>query len=261
VVAGLLLGLAGIWTTPLAAVPLAVGAVGVVLQGRQRPYSFSRWAGLVLGAFGATALAAGTTPALLGVPATALTGAEREVLLLVGALVAGGALVLRRADAAAVAGGSVAALAALPAPGADAVLPLVAASSAVLGASVIGVLTREPVSSRPHPLLRALLAVPVLVVVVVGALFLPARAPVPVHAELADWLTDTGSPVSSLTVPPVLWADLVRDGVPAERLRSTEGGVPHLQAWTVAPGVPEPGQRVRAVFGSGASTLTVLGPG
>ena len=181
--------------------------------------------------------------------------------MLGGALVAASALVGRRTGAAAVAGGSVVALAALPAPGADAVLPLVVASSAVLGALVVGVLTREPVGSRPHPLLRALLAVPVLVVVVVGALFLPARAPVPVHAELADWLTDTGSPVSTLTVPPVLWADLVRVGVPAERLRPVQSGVPDPGGWTVAPGVPEPGPRVRAVFGSGESALTVLGPG
>lgn len=260
VAAGLLAGLVGIWTAPLTAVPVAAGAVGVVLRGRQRRYSLPQWVGLVLGAFGATALAAGTAPALLGVPATTVSGAEREVLLLVGALVATGALVVRRADVAAVAGASVAALAVLPAPGADAVLPLVVAASAVLGALVVGVLTREPVGSRPHPLLRALLAVPVLVVVVVGALFLPARAPVPVHAELADWLTDTGSTVGTLTVPPVLWADLVRDGVPAERLRSTEGAVPDPLGWTVAPGVPEPGSRVRAVFGSGGSALTVLGP-
>lgn len=260
-VAGLLAVLGGIWTAPLSAVPLAAGAVVAVLRGRQRPYALPQWAGLVLGAFGVTALAAGTTPALLGVPAAALSGAEREVLLLVAALVAAGALVVLRLGAVAVAGASVAALAVLPAPGADAVLPLVVASSAVLGASVVGVLTREPVSARPHPLLRALLAVPVLVVVVVGALLLPARAPVPVHAELADWLTDTGSPVSTLTVPPVLWADLVRDGVPPERLRLAGSGGPDPGGWTAAPGVPEPGPRVRALFGSGAAALTVLGPG
>jgi putative peptide zinc metalloprotease protein len=82
-----------------------------------------------------------------------------------------------------------------------------------------------------------------------------------VHAELADWLTDTGSPVSTLTVPPVLWADLVRDGVPTERLRLVESGVPDPGGWTAAPGVPEPGPRVRALFGSGGAALTVLGPG
>ena len=81
------------------------------------------------------------------------------------------------------------------------------------------------------------------------------------HAELADWLTDTGSPVSTLTVPPVLWADLVRDGVPTERLRLAESGMPDPGGWTAAPGVPEPGPRVRALFGSGGAALTVLGPG
>jgi hypothetical protein len=37
--------------------------------------------------------------------------------------------------------------------------------------------------------------------------------------------------------------------------------VPDPGGWTAAPGVPEPGPRVRALFGSGAAALTVLGPG
>jgi hypothetical protein len=115
------------------------------------------------------------------------------------------------------------------------------------------------VASRPHPLLRAALAVPVLVVVVVGALLLPARAPDPVHRALADWLTDPASPARVLEVPPALWADLVRDGVPADRLHLAEAQTPSSAGWTVTVGNPGLA-RTRLVFGEGASALSVLGP-
>ncbi len=258
--AGLACVAAGIWTAPLLAAPLALGAILLVLQGR-RPHSLPSWAGLVLVAFGATQLAAYTAPALLAVPAGGLSGPEREVLLLVAGLVAVGALVVRGLAETAAAGGALVALAALPVFGAGSLLPLVVAATALLGALVTHAVTQQPVGSRPHPLLRAALAVPVLVLVVVGALFLPARAPDPVHRELADWLTDPASPAPTLATPPALWADLVRNGVPVGRLRLVEEESPDPAGWTVAVGDPEPGPRARVVFGDGPSALTVLGPG
>jgi putative peptide zinc metalloprotease protein len=259
IVAGLGAVLVAVATAPLTAVPLAVGAAALVLHAGRRPHPVPQWAGLVLGGFAATALAAATAPALLGSSGTALSGGEREVLLLVGVVVAAGALVVRRGDPVAVAGAAVVALAALPAPGADAVLPLLVVATAVLGALVVCALTREPVGARPHPLLRAALAVPVLVLVVVGALLLPTRAADSAHRELALWLTDPASPARTLTVPAPVWADLVQDGVPVDRLRLSEGEAPGAGEWRVAVGVAEPG--ARAVFGSGSSVLTVLGPG
>jgi putative peptide zinc metalloprotease protein len=267
VVAGVGAVFVGVATAPLTAVPLAVGAVVVILRGGRHPHHVPEWAGLVLGAIGATVLAARTAPALLGSPGTPLPGGEREVLLLVGALVAAGALVVRRGDAVAATGGAVVALAALPAPGADAVLPLLVVSSAALGALVVCTLTREPVSARPHPLLRAALAVPVLVLVVVGALLLPTRAVDPPHRGLAAWLTDPASPAETLTAPAAVWADLLRDGVPVDRLRLPGGEAPGRTSppdpgeWTVAVGAPGSGPSVRFVFGSGSSALTVLAPG
>jgi putative peptide zinc metalloprotease protein len=253
--------LIGVATAPLTAVPLAVGAVVIVLRGDRHLHRPPLRAGLVLGTVGATVLAVRTAPALLASPGTALADGEQEVLLLVGALVAAGALVVRRGDAVATAGGAVVVLATLPAPGTDAVLPLLVVSSAVLGAVVVHALTREPVDARPHPLLRAVLAVPVLVFVVVGALLLPATAGDPEHRGLAAWLTAPASPARTLTVPPALWADLVRDGVPVDRLRLIEEEPPDPAGWTVTVGDPEPSPRARVVFGDGPFALTVLGPG
>ncbi len=265
-VAGVGAVVVGAATAPLTVVPLAVGAVALVLRGDRRLHPLPLWAGLVLGTFCATALATHIAPAVLAAPGTALADGEREVLLLAGALVAAGALVVRRSDAVAAAGGTVVLLAALPTPGADAVLPLLVVSSAVLGARVVGALTREPVAARPHPLLRAVLAVPVLVLVVVGALLLPATAGHPEHRGLAAWLIDPASPARTLVVSPALWADLVRDGVPVDRLRLPEDGSSSPltptdpEPWTVTQGVPEPGPGLRVVFGSGPSALVVLAP-
>ncbi|RBY79774.1 hypothetical protein DQ238_08990 [Geodermatophilus sp. TF02-6] len=253
--------LVGVWTAPLAAVPLALGTVLVVAVEGRRPHPFLLWTALVVAAFGATQLAALTAPALLDVPTRALSGPEREVVALVAGLLVVGALAVRGLTEAAAAGSSLVALTVLPTPGADSVLPLVVVTAVVLGALVTHAVTREPVGSRPHPLVRAALAVPVLVLVVVGALFLPARAPDPAHRELAAWVTDPASPARTLTVPVTVWADLVRDGVPTDRLRLGEGEAqPVGRGWTVTAGVPAPGPGARVVFGSGPAALTVLGP-
>ncbi len=159
------------------------------------------------------------------------------------------ALVVRGLVVAAVAGGARVVLALLPVPGAAALLPLVVVLTTVLGALVSRAVTRQPVASRPHPLPRAALAVPVLVVVV-GALLSPARAPDPLHRALADWLTDPASPARVLEAPPALWADLVRDGVPADRLHLAEGRTPSSAGWTVTVGNPGLA-RSRLVFGEG----------
>jgi putative peptide zinc metalloprotease protein len=61
-------------------------------------------------------------------------------------------------------------VAVVPAPSAAAVLPFVLCSIVVLAALLVQAMTRHPVEVRPHPLLRAALVVPTLVVVIVGAL-------------------------------------------------------------------------------------------
>ena len=260
-VLGLAAGLVGIGTAPLLVVPLAVGAALVVVGRGRRAAPPAHWAPLALGAFTATALAALAVPVLLQVPGgSALSPPEEQVLLVVGALVAAGGLAIGNLRWAAAVTGSVVLLATVPLPGADTVLPLMVSATALLGALVVQAWAGLPAPERPHPLLRAALALPVCVMAIVGALFLPARAPELPDEELAAWLTDPASPVTTLAVPPSLWAELVHDGVPPDRLRLTTTGSSGQTDWTLLVGEPGPDQRTRVLFGSGDDALVVLGP-
>ena len=149
-------------------------------------------------------------------------------------------------------------LAALPVAGAAGVLPLVVCGTVLLGALFVQTMTRSAVEERPHPLLRAAVAVPVLVLAVAGALFLPAHASEPPHRALAQWLTTPGAP-SVVAVSPPVWADLVRDGVPSDRLHLAASGSESPGEWAIAVGKSE-GPRVLGVFGSADDALTVLRP-
>jgi hypothetical protein len=126
-----------------------------------------------------------------------------------------------------------------------------------LAVLVTDVLTRGPKANRPHPLLRAAVAVPALALTVVGALFLPVAAAGSAHAQLADWITGPASAGGTFAVPPALWGDLVRDGVPAGRLVMPAGAGAAGAEWTVeVSGRPVPG--AVAGFGAGPRSLTVL---
>jgi putative peptide zinc metalloprotease protein len=94
------------------------------------------------------------------------------------------------------------------------------------------------------------------VLVVVGALFLPSTAPRLPTADLAAWITGPSSHGGTVAVPASLWGDLVRDGVPAERLVREGAGAP--ADWTVGAGEPPPGATAVARFGP-EPVLTVSG--
>ncbi|WP_138734821.1 hypothetical protein [Modestobacter excelsi] len=251
----------GVATAPVLTVPLVVGAALLVLRPGDHPARASRWVPLVLGVLALTVLTTLAVPALLRAPAaTTLSSAEWQVLVIAAVLVVVGGLAQPALRTVAAIAAPVVLLTLLPAPGADAVLPLAVCTATGLGALVVQVLTRHPVESRPHPLLRAALAVPVLVMVVVGALFLPTTAPALPHAQVADVLTDPASPVAAVAAPLPLWADLVRDGVPADRLQPSDTAAADATDWEIVVGEQESGPRERVVIGSGDTRLTVFWP-
>jgi putative peptide zinc metalloprotease protein len=248
----------GVALCPLVLLPLCAGLTVAVTRG-------TLWAGLpadwrsaatilLVGGAVLTALYAGHGDG------GSLQGADREVLLLAAGLVAAGGCAIRRLRPWAAAAASVVLLGALPWSGAGDVLPLVVVMAVLLAVLVTEALVGVPVAERPHPLLRAVLAVPVLLVTVVGGLLMPPSAPALPHAALADWITTPAAPSASLAVPALLWGDLVRDGVPRERLHIAEAGGAGAADWGVATGEVGPDPRVVARFGSGADALTVLGP-
>jgi putative peptide zinc metalloprotease protein len=169
--AGLVAIAAGVAMTPLLALPLAVGAALLAIRTGWRPaLQMRRWVLPTVGVIGATVLAAPTAIALFRTTPTALPPAEQQVLLLVAGLTVVGASVVRELRWPAAVLAVLVLIAVVPAPGAAAALPLVLCSTVVLGALLVQALTRHPVEDRPHPLLRAALVVPILVVVIVGAL-------------------------------------------------------------------------------------------
>jgi putative peptide zinc metalloprotease protein len=206
---------------------------------------------LPFGALGA-AVAAGRA----GMP---LDDSERAVLALVAAAVVVAALGMRRLRPPALAVASTLVLAALPWPGAARALLLALLAVIGLAALLTDAFLRGPVAQRPHPLLRGAVVVPVVVLTMVGTFFLPAAAPVLPHAELAAWITDPAAPAGRLAVPPGLWGDLVRDGVPADRLvRATTPRAASVADWAVEVGGAGPPVRALAGFGAGPTALTVV---
>jgi putative peptide zinc metalloprotease protein len=169
--AGLVAIATGVATTPLLALPLAVGAVLLTVGTGWRDHLRGRgWVVSTVGVLAVTASAALTALALFRTTPTALSPAEQQVLLLVGGLTVVGASMVRELRWPAAAVALPVLVAVVPAPGAAAVLPLVLCSTVVLAALLVQAMTRHPVEVRPHPLLRAALVVPILVVVIVGAL-------------------------------------------------------------------------------------------
>lgn len=169
--AGVVAIAAGVAATPLLALPLAVGAVLLATRTGWRSHGPVReWVLWTVGVLGVTGLAALATPALLRTIPGALSPAGPQVLLLIAGLTVVGASMVRELRWPAAALGLLVLIAVVPALGAAAALPLVLCSTVVLGGLLVQALTRHPVEDRPHPLLRAVLVVPVLVVVIVGAL-------------------------------------------------------------------------------------------
>jgi putative peptide zinc metalloprotease protein len=205
---------------------------------------------LTFGAFGAAlSTGRGDTP---------LDGPERAVLLLVAGLIVGAGFLVRRLRPPALATAVLVVLAALPWAGSGTALLVALLAVAALAALLTDGLIRGPVQERPHPLLRAAVAVPALVLTVVGALFLPVAAVVP-HAELAAWITGPSSAGGTVAVLPGLWGDLIRDGVPPDRLvlvaaPGSTSGAP----WTVEVGDATRRAPASATFGTGEAALTVL---
>jgi putative peptide zinc metalloprotease protein len=215
----------------------------------------SLWLSIALlvpfGAFGA-ALASGGGD-------TVLDGSERAVLLLVLGLVVGLGLVMRRLRPPALAAAALVGPAALPWSGAGAALALTVLVAVALAALLTDVLVRRPAEDRPHPLLRLVLAVPAIVVTLVGGLFLPVTAPLLPHRELAEWMTGPSSAGGIVAVPVGLWGDLLRDDVPADRLvLTTTPGAFSRATWKAEVGDAAPAARSVAEFGAGPSSVTVV---
>jgi putative peptide zinc metalloprotease protein len=243
---------------PLLLVPLCAGLAVPFARG-------TLWADLPADWLSAAAIL------LLGAPAFAvvhslhgtgapLRGGDRTVLLLVAGLVAAGGCVIHRLRPWAAAAGAAVILAALPWPGAGGALPLVVVTAVPLAVLIADAFVGVTVAERPHPLLRAALVVPVLMLTVVGALFVPLRAPTLPHTALAEWMTTPAAPTAPLAVPAELWGDLVREGVAPDRLHLGESVAGGAADWMVATGKIGTDPRAVARFGSGAGALTVLGP-
>jgi hypothetical protein len=101
-------------------------------------------------------------------------------------------------------------------------------------------------------------AVPILVLTIAAALFQPLSAPAPAHASLAGWITGPSADGGTVGVPDVLWGDLVRDGVPPNRLVLPADGSAGEAAWIVGVGGGvRPDAAAEVTFGRGADALVV----
>ena len=260
----------GVLTAPVTAVPLALGLILLLAAdtgrttGRHarsgprhaRPdeagADVRRWmlVALVLPVVGLTAYL-GTRPGDLPVD-----GSVRTVVALVAILVVMAAVWHRALRPLAAVTAAAVILAALPWPGAGSALAGVVGAVALLGALLIHTGDNRPPAERSHPLIRAAVAMPILVLVVVGAFFLPATAQKLPTADLAAWITGPSSQGGTVAVPASLWGDLVRDGVPPERLVRVGSG--SAADWTVEMGRPAPGATAVASFGR-EPALTVSG--
>jgi putative peptide zinc metalloprotease protein len=143
---------------------------------------------------------------------------QQQVLVVVALLVAGGSMAIRQLWPVTAALASLVLLALLPTPGAATVLPLVVCAVAVLAASALNVVLRQPPEQRPHPLLRTIWVAPALVLVVVGGMFVPASIAQP-SLQLASLATDPG--ISAPQVP-VLRAEVLSE-LPHDPSAFTQG--------------------------------------
>ena len=274
VIAGIAAVAAGVVTAPLIAVPLAV-ICGLLLATRERPEGsparhaaavrvrathaesgrrdFRRWFAVLLvlpvGGFVAT-LGSGHEDVFLG-------GAEQTVLLLLSTVVVAAGLLVRRLRPAAAVAASGAALVLAPWPGAG-VAAAVALSAVVLLSALLVDSLGGPSEQRMHPLARGAVAVPILVLTIAASLFQPLSAPALAHASLAGWVTGPSADGGTVAVPDALWGDLVRDGVPPNRLVLPADGSAGDAAWIVGVGGGvRPGAPAEVTFGRGADALVV----
>jgi putative peptide zinc metalloprotease protein len=280
VVSGLALVVVGVATAPSVVVPLAVG-IGVLRSagrhsrceatrprhaaGPRHAHRAGRWevwlrwlaAPAVLSV---VVLSVAVLSVVLsrGTGTASLDPAERTILLLLVVLVVAAALPVRRLRRAAAAVAGLALVAVLPWAGAGQVLAVALLAGALLGALLVVAWTSGPVQQRPHPLVRIAVALPVLVLVVAGALFLPSAGRVPPHGQLAAWIDGPGSTGGTVAVPAGLWGDLVRDGVQPGRLVRDPGDTQQQTDWVVTVGGDTEGTPATVVtFGAGPAALTV----
>jgi len=219
-VAGVVAGVLGIATAPLLAVPVSVLAVLVVVRRGAGGAASSGWVPLAVAAFTATMLTTLAGADLLRAPSGDLLSVpEQRVLVITALLAVGAALVMRELRWVAVVLGSLALVALIPAPGAAAVLPLAVCTAAVLAVLVLDALGRRPLHRRPHPLVRAVVVVPALLLVVVGLLFLPPSPPQLPDQQLAS---RTSAPASPAETVPLLRPQVLAD-VPHDPSAFTEG--------------------------------------
>src|SRR3954447_5137970 len=273
VIAGITAVAAGVVTAPLIAVPLTV-TCGLLLATRERPEGsparhaaavpvrathaesrrdFRRWFAVLLvlpvGGFVAT-LASGHED-------VSLRGAEHTVLLLLSTVVVAAALLVRRLRPAAAVAASAVALLLAPWPGAGAAAAVALSAVVLLSALLVDSQT-GPSEQRMHPLVRGAVAVPILVLTIAASLFQPLGAPALAHASLAGWITGPSADGGTVAVPEALWGDLVRDGVPPNRLVLPADGVARDAAWIVGVGGGvRPGAPAEVTFGRGEDALVV----
>jgi putative peptide zinc metalloprotease protein len=217
-------------------------------SGRRMPI---RWPGVGL------VLTLGAVSMLLsdGHSAPPLGRVEQTSLLLLGGVVVLAALAWRVLRPAAFAVGALVTMAALPWTGAGSALVLTVPATVLLAMLLVESVTWGPVTQRPHPLLRALVAVPAFVLVAVGALFRPVAVGTAPHADVAAWITSPDAPEGRVAVPAGVWADLLRDGVPRHRLLPAPADDAD---WLVESGAPAPRTAPVSRFGTGSASLTVV---
>jgi putative peptide zinc metalloprotease protein len=274
VIAGIVAVVAGVATAPLIAVPLVV-ACGLLLVGAlQRPAGRAarHAAGVPIGAHAQSdprdsgrwlavlfVLPVGGIVATLGSghEYVSLDSAERTVLLLLLTAVVAAGFLIRRLRLAAVVAASAVALALPPWAGAGVAAPVALSAVVLLGALLVDTWA-GPAESGMHPLVRGAVAVPILVLTIAASLFQPLSAPAPAHASLAAWITGPSAGGGTVRVSDAAWGDLIRDGVPPNRLVLTGDGSAGDAAWVVGVGGRVgSGAVAEATFGRGADALVV----
>jgi hypothetical protein len=239
-VLGGLLVLTGVVSAPLTGVALLAGAAVLLgtgeLGGRGLPARALGCLVLAMAAAALTVLVVRAPSMITAQGGTALDGTGRIVVLVVAGVVVLASTLLRwlRALGGVVAGAGV--VGALPMPQAQTVLPLLVVATVLVIAGLadeaIGaVAATRPGRPGPRRAVRpagvtAVLAVSALAAVAVATVLrvLPAQPAVP-HAALAGWISGQTADQVPVAVPVGVWADLIRDGVPAGRLRIDDSPV------------------------------------